>query len=345
MIITKKAGILLISAIVLAALVFTGCQPDPAKAPVPPETWIAIESEAFGTTAIQKVVFGDGKFVATGNSSSAWHSDDGITWTASTGKDALKDEQKEGDDKTNNLSGLTFGDGKFLTTGGSSRNTVRAYSDDGGVTWKASGGGFNCKGLAYGNSVFLTGGSSGRIAYSSAPADGTSWTTLENTATTFNAEGKNGFVNAIVFGDGKFVAAGSDYGHAAYSTDGKTWNAITQTEEIVGGWINGIAYGGGRFVVVGDGGKAAYASASSVTDWTAVVDTKLYGNILGIAYGNGHFVAVDNAGAAAWSADGIIWTAIADTKFGDSAINGVTYGNSKFIIVGAEGKAAYAAVD
>jgi hypothetical protein len=346
MIIMKKAGILLISALALAALVFTGCQDDdPAKAPVPPETWIAIESEAFGTTTIQKVVFGDDKFVTTGNGSSAWHSTDGITWIASTGKDALKDEQKEGDDKTNNLSGLAFGDGKFLTTGGSSGNTVRAYSDDGGVTWKASGKGFNCKGLAYGNGVFLTGGSSGRIAYSSDPADDTSWETLENTVTTFNAEGKNGFVNAIAFDGGKFVAAGSNYGHAAYSTDGETWNTITQTEEIFAGWINGIACGGGKFVAVGDGGKAAYASASSVSDWTAVVDTKLTGNILGIAYGNGHFVAVDNAGAAAWSADGITWTVIADTKFDNNGINGVTYGNGKFIIVGANGKAAYAAVD
>jgi hypothetical protein len=323
MTITKKAGILLVSAFLLAALVLTGCPPDPEpEDPTPPETWTAIDSTVFDGTAIQKVAFGDDKFVATGgsggnaNPAGAWYSADGITWSASTDKTALG---------TDNLSGLTFGDGKFLAAGGSSGNTVRAYSDDGGVTWKSSGTGFNCKGLVYGNSLFLTGGSSGRIAYSDDPTDGDSWKTIDNATTTFNAEGKNGFVNGIAFGDGKFVAAGSNYGHAAYSTDGTTWTAITQTEEIFADWINGVAYGDGQFVAVGDGGKAAYSSSSSVSDWTAVVDVKLAGNILGVAYGNGHFVAVDNAGKAAWSTDGITWTAVADTQFDSDAINGVTY--------------------
>jgi hypothetical protein len=193
--------------------------------------------------------------------------------------------------------------------------------------------------------LVLAGGSGGQIAYSDNPADGSSWKILAAEETTFNKEGKNGFINSITFGDGKFVAAGSNYGHAAYSTDGITWTGITQTEEIFAGWINGIAYGNGQFVAVGDDGKSAYASSSSVDNWTAVVDTKLTGNILGIAYGNGHFVAVDNSGAAAWSSDGVTWTVIADTTFGSDAINGVTYGSGKFVIVGAKGGAAYALVD
>jgi hypothetical protein len=288
----------------------------------------------FGTTTIQKVVFGDGKFVATGSGGNAWHSVDGATWKESTGKAALG---------TGNLSGLIFGEGKFLTTASGHDSLARAYSDDGGVTWKASGNGFNAKGLAYGNGLFLTGGGAGKLEYSSDLTDNASWKTLENTDTTFT--GGNGYINCIAFGDGKFVAAGSNYGHAAYSTDGVTWTGITQTEEIFGGWINGIAYGGGKFVAVGDGGKVAYAFASSVENWTAVVESNLEGGIFNITYGNGHFVAVGDAGAAAWSADGITWTAIADTKFGNDAINGVAYGNGKFVMVGANGKVASVAVD
>jgi hypothetical protein len=317
---TQKSLFLLVPALLLAALVFTGCpmgDDDDGSAP-----------NVFGTTSIQRVVFGDDKFVATGKDGSAWHSADGVTWKASTDKTALG---------IANLSGLTFGDGKFLATGSGHENLARAYSDDGGVTWKASGNGFNAKGLAYGNGVFITGGGSGALEYSSDPTTGSSWAKLENTATTFS-EG-NGYINGMAFGDGKFVAVGGNRGHAAYSTNGSTWTGITQTEAIFGGWINGIAFGGGRFVAVGSGGKIAYSSPTSVENWTAVVDTTFEGEILNITYGNGYFVAVGDTGAAAKSADGIIWSAI-NTAFGEDAINGVAYGKGKFVMVGANGKVA-----
>jgi hypothetical protein len=346
--------VLVLAALLAAALVFAGCSSDSdddsGSDPVPPTGWTLAAGD-FGTTPIQKIVFGSNKFVATGNASSAWYSADGIAWTASADKAGLSIPGEDGAVTTNNFSGLTFGNGKFLAAGGSSGNKIWAYSTD-GDKWTATGdatpdtgSNFNAKGLAFGKGYFLVGGSGGQIAYTDDPSKTDSWKTLDAAATTFNAEGKNGFVNGIAFGDNKFVAAGSNYGHAAYSDDGIKWTGITQTEEIFGGWINGVAYGGGKFVAVGDGGKAAWASASTVTDWTAVVDIKLAGNILGAAYGNGYFVVVDNAGAASYSSDGIIWTAIADTKFGSDAINGVTFGNGKFVIVGANGKAAYAAAN
>jgi WD40 repeat protein len=327
-------------ALVFFALALTNCAVDDSpteKKSTPPTSLTVIDSAFFEGINIRNVIFGDHTFVATGEAGYAWYSADGIVWTASEDRAALG---------TDSLSGLAFGDGKFLAAGGASGNTVRAYSDDGGVSWKSSGTGINCKGVAYGNGIYLTGGSGGRLAWSANPADPVSWTLLTADETTFSAG--NGYINAIAFGGGKFVAAGSDRGHAAYSVNGVSWIGITQTEEIFGGWINGIAYGNNRFVAVGDHGKAAFTTIS-VNDWIAIVDTGLPtgdAQITPIAYGNGCFVRGNRSGEASWSADGIIWTLIADTTFTDkgSGINGITYGNEKFVLVGSNGVAAYAVV-
>jgi hypothetical protein len=323
---------------VFCALVFAACETEAAKAPALPASLTAIDSAPFEGINIRNIAFGNNVFVATGESGHTWHSTDGISWTASEDRAALG---------TDSLSGLAFGDGKFLVTGGSSGNTVRAYSDDGGVSWKSSGTGINCKGVAYGNGIYLTGGSGGRLAWSADPATPASWTLLTADETTFNTG--NGYINAIAFDGGKFVAAGSDQGHAAYSVNGVFWTGITQTEEIFGGWINGIAYGNNRFVAVGDGGKAAYTTIS-VSDWIAIVDTGLPSNsatITPIAYGSGYFIMGNSAGEVSWSADGVIWTRIDDTTFTDreSGINGISYGNGKFVLAGANGTAAYVVVE
>jgi WD40 repeat protein len=323
-------------------LLVAGCASDDGTgektSAAPPTSLTAIDGAPFEGVNIRNVVFGNNTFVATGEAGHAWHSPDGIAWTASEDREALG---------ADSLSGLAFGNGKFLVAGGASGNTVRAYSDDGGVAWKSSGTGINCKGVAYGNGLYLTGGGGGRLAWSADPATPGSWTLLTAEETTFNTG--NGYINAIAFGDGIFVAAGSDRGHAAYSANGVYWTGITQTEEVFGGWINGIAYGNGRFVAVGDNGKAAYTTTSP-NDWIAIVDTALPSGdaqLTPIAYGNGYFVMGNRAGEASWSADGIIWTLIADTTFIDkeSGINGITYGNGKFVLAGANGVAAYATVE
>jgi hypothetical protein len=203
------------------------------------------------------------------------------------------------------------------------------------------------------------------------------WTAVADT--TF---GNDYSINAIAYGSAagqeKFVAVGGYYtggitGKAAYSADGVTWTAVTNTgltDAFGSGSIVDIAYGSGKFVAVGydsnDGGgmdgSAAY-SADGVT-WTEITDTGLtdaFGSdiiICGIAYGGAagqeKFVAVGGsrtgqwgAAAAAYSADGVNWTAVTDTgltnAFGsDSNIVDIAYGGGKFVAV-SWGTAAYSA--
>jgi hypothetical protein len=59
------------------------------------------------------------------------------------------------------------------------------------------------------------------------------------------------------------VAVGGS-GRAAYSVDGETWAAVTNTTFYSNEYITGIAYGGApgseKFVAVGNYGKAAYSN-------------------------------------------------------------------------------------
>jgi hypothetical protein len=71
-----------------------------------------------------------------------------------------------------------------------------------------------------------------------------------------------------------------------------------------------------------------------------------FDNAFVTTYANGRFVVGGSYGKMAYSADGITWTAVADTKFGSGSMNtirAITYGNGRFVIGGYDGKAAYSA--
>ncbi|MDR0551081.1 MAG: chitobiase/beta-hexosaminidase C-terminal domain-containing protein [Spirochaetaceae bacterium] len=149
--------------------------------------------------------------------------------------------------------------------------------------------------------------------------------------------------NCLVYGD-KFVAGGNA-GQMAYSPDGTTWTAVSDSK-FDSDAIRAIAYGGGKYVAVGSNGKMAYSSDG--TTWTAVSDSKFGSTqINAITYGNDIFVAGGNGGKMAYSTDGTTWTPIMNGTFGSTSINGIAYreedtteNRNKFVAVGA-GKMAY----
>jgi len=93
--------------------------------------------------------------------------------------------------------------------------------------------------------------------------------------------------------------------------------------------------------IEGNGGN--YAGANAQVVWAAAENTGFApgDKINAVAFGGGQFVAVGGGGKAAYSADGITWTAVGDTKFDDSDIEAIAWGGGKFVAVGGEGKAAY----
>jgi hypothetical protein len=103
--------------------------------------------------------------------------------------------------------------------------------------------------------------------------------------------------------------------------------------------INGIAYGGGKFVAVGayeDGSnwKGEMAYSADGVTWTKVTDTKL-GSIQPVVYGGGKFIAGGEGGKMAYSADGVTWTAVENSAFGSrDYITRLFYGGGRFVAHG-----------
>ncbi|MBL9186967.1 MAG: hypothetical protein JNK23_05780 [Opitutaceae bacterium] len=150
-------------------------------------------------------------------------------------------------------------------------------------------------------------------------------------------------MQAVTYGNGRFVAAGSVTGiftshRIAFSTDLVTWtDAVTPT--VAGnGLLRTAAYGNGLYAVGVFGTPVSntqklYTSTDGV-NWT-LRDVRL-GTVWGIDYVNGLWIAVGDSGnstsSLATSPDGITWTARATGSADD--LNATAYGAGLFVAVG-----------
>jgi len=257
-------------------------------------TWTAVINSTFGSGErdwINAIAYGNGKFVAGGSSMA--YSTDGTTWTAVA------------DSTLNDIRAIAYGNGKFVA---SYSYDNMAYSMD-GVTWTVvkeyiHGSLRFIEVIAYGNGKFVAGGGLGTrggiIEYSD---DGVTW--ADAWADAFIEENvfRSSDINAIVYGNGKFVAGGQS-GRMATSTDGRTWTAVTQSVFNRYSEIEAIAYGNSLFVAGGGSGmigsRMAY-STDGIT-WTDVGYSTL-NEICAIAYGNNKFVAGGQFGKMAYLSD------------------------------------------
>jgi hypothetical protein len=83
---------------------------------------------------------------------------------------------------------------------------------------------------------------------------------------------------------------------------------------------------------------------SNKENWTAVTNSPFGSSdsFASIAYGGGKWLAACTY-KMAYSADGITWTKVTDSTFGDSGILAVAYGAGKWVAVGYDEKTAYSA--
>jgi hypothetical protein len=183
------------------------------------------------------------------------------------------------------------------------------------------------------------------MAYSS--DGGTTWISVEDSPLTAR-------INAIAYGDGKFVAVGAE-GQMAYSSDGETWIAVTDSKFAGDSTIRGIAWGGGKFVAVGDSSQMA-SSTDGIT-WTAITNhtfppTVALSSSVGIGaivWGDNKFVAGgfylvitgdgEVGNRTAYSANGVTWTAGGGQIFGEAwaSPNAIAWSGNKFVAVGGDG--------
>lgn len=157
------------------------------------------------------------------------------------------------------------------------------------------------------------------------------------------AAGIGGILNDVAWGNGLFVAVGTNtaFGLIHSSPDGITWANHTQTANI-GGILNGVAFGDGRFVAVGTNTAfGLIASSTNGTSWTNHTSATSVGGILhDVAFGNGVWVAVGETGGPGvivTSTNGTTWTNRTSTANVAGILNAVTFADGKFVVVGTNG--------
>jgi hypothetical protein len=346
MTITRKTGILLVLALVLAALVFTGCDnggggDDDPKVPL---TWndasiSGLDDNFWG------IAYGNGVFVAstrsTGNDTPnhVYWSEDGVTWTeANGGYQALMTSNKK--------QTTAFLNNRFVIFEGSSGvddNGKWIQSTDGKEwTQTRTNAPTGVVGAVYAGGNYIFGGQGGTILFGSA---------LETIGQIdLNSTGIN-WINGLAFGKNKLVATGMS-GKILYATldDLTLWTdtGVDLFGTNSGAVVNQVVFGNGVFLAVGGpqtGSNIGMRSSNGVS-WEQTGDLKLtaQNNYTYVGYGAGVFLAGDSKGSASYSNNnGVTWAAITDTKFnGDTtAIQGIAYGAGKFVMVGTGGRIAY----
>jgi hypothetical protein len=268
---------------------------------------------------LSNVAYGNGIFVAVGDTGTIITSEDAANWSIVNNLDPLI-----------NLTGIAYGKDIFVATGNlPNRKGVICTSTD-GISWNVLDFvvRFYLIGVDYCNGIFIITGNSNRTLTSS---DGTKWT--------FRTTGKTEWLSGVAYGNGTFVVVGyyqnywndlNSFATIFTSTDGVRWTSRTSGSV----WpLYGVAYGNNTFVAVGHSGTIL-TSPDGIT-WTQR-DLGYLTNYHEITYMNGIFL-MPLTGGIAISSDGMTWTGSYLGINYDDQLSGVTYGNDRFVTVGQHG--------
>ena len=176
----------------------------------------------------------------------------------------------------------------------------------------------------------------------------------DDSMTWTRVDGSFPYMYAMAWGNGRFVAGGSewlDFDMLGYSPDGVTWTSVADAKSLFGddyNYITAIAWGNNRFVAGTSNGKMAYSLNG--TTWTAVQDSTFgdHGRVNAIAWGNGKFVAVGKGETddgsetykIAYSLNGETWIAVTSSSPLAPLLT-IAYGGDKFVVGGEKGYVVY----
>lgn len=257
------------------------------------------KTQQVGTNNWNAVAYGNGKYVAAGQSGYTAYSHDGENWTPI----------KAG---SPGYIMIIYTNGKFIALGGSGYNGELVHSED-GINWtfvnSPMGNNGSMKSIAYGNGKYCLVGNNGQMYTSN---DLKSWRKVSN----YNVERISW--NSIAYGNGKFVAIGSfSSGEITImdSEDGINWTFIT-------GYASGskIIFENNNFVIFNPSPDICYSIDGN--EWNKSIVAQSPFNIIDISYANGKFVALGKNKSVAFSENLIDWTP--PTQIKDESGNDIT---------------------
>lgn len=219
----------------------------------------------YGGEQLRDIAYGDGFYIATGDSGTVLRSADTLTWSSITSG------------VNTNLQGVSYGDGGFVVVGASSSSqggTILKSTN--GQTWiNTSAGAGTIQGffhLEYLNDRFVTSGYHTKLRYSTDQGD--SFNTHQS-----DSERTPG----LAYGNGVYFAAGWDQSNSnahinLLSTDGETWSNLTTSAQVD---RNSAIFYQNTFITVGDSGNIWQSDAiPAPTGWT-IWQMQQFPNLLG----------------------------------------------------------------
>ncbi|MEK3985057.1 S-layer homology domain-containing protein [Paenibacillus sp. FSL K6-3166] len=328
-----------------------------AAAPLDSTQWTS--SDTHTTMMVNNMVYGNGKYVASGGSG-LLVSSDLSAWSNVSGN--LKSIAKDGDgnyiavssgeygsiyksnssavwndvtsSKLPGMNAVTYGAGKFIAVTNKENYNLNAkvVTSTNGDTWTVTDSGVqdNLSGVAFGANQYVAVSDYGGI-YSS--VNGNAWT----------ERFKNGdyAFNTVTYLNNQFVALGMNYNPSTYepdnvviakSSDGVQWGTPLEIG-FPNTSLKGIAYDGRAYILVGEDTLSQQAVILTTEDLVTFTKGTISADALNnISFGNGSFLAVGLKGELFSSADGSTWTQ--ETSDLTSNLNGIIYDGNNFKVVG-----------
>jgi hypothetical protein len=295
----------------LAAFVLTVATMARAQ---PREPWLSTQPT---TSNLYGVTFGNGKFVAVGDSGVVLTSTDGANWVLRVGA-------------TNQviLNAVTYGSNGFVAVGStkpfSGNGQPAVWTSPNGIAWTPQDVSFAnmdfghwLQAVTYGGGQYVAvGGNSTTNTVWTSP-DGVAWTMHDSHLSNTGLFPLGG----VAYGNGMYVAAGP---WLITSPDGITW-----TQQYSGAWyrLYAMTFADGRFVGVGPYSRI---TSTNGINWT-VAQPPTADYIYGVAYGDGFYVCLGYK--PAYSVEGTNWISHTNSFTG----NAIAFGNSVFVAVSSGG--------
>ncbi len=252
---------------------------------------------------LYEVRYGNGLWVAVGDSGTILTSTDGITWTARVSG------------TTAYLRDARYANGLWVINGDS--GTILTSTDGTSWTARASGTTVTLLDARYANGLWVINGDSGTLLTST---DGISWTKRVSGTTVTLLDAR--------YANGLWVAVGSS-GTILTSTDGTSWTARASGTTVT---LWDARHANGLWVIVGYSGTIL-TSPDGIT-WTVRVSGTAQ-NLYEVRHANGLWVVAGYSGTLLTSPDGITWT-VRDSGT-EAYLYEARYGNGLWVVVGSYG--------
>ena len=237
-----------------------------------------------GSNNWNDIAFGNGQYVAVGDSGYVTTSTSGSQWSS---------PKKVNQDMNWKLNSIIYQNSEFLATGGG--GYIFRSKDGNSWTTKMAYSPIDFLDIAYGGSLYVITGAGGYIA------------TVNNNFS-ISVPKKVGIGDdwvAVTYGKGMFIAIGGA-GYITISNDGKIWSEPYRIDNSIA-VINDIVYANGQFVVCGQGSLSGDIFVSSDGHKWKPVRSRLSTKLHKIIYAYEQFIVFGDNGIVGVSTTGKNW--------------------------------------